>query len=406
MQNVDDRSSEQLIEGQHAGAECGQTILYLDHAASSPALPEVVEAMRESLLQDVANPDGTHAAGQAAAKRINWAAEQVASALNADSSALVWTSGATESIDLALTGSMDFIGGGHIVTFATEHRATLDVAEQLKCRGSTLSVLGVDENGEIDLDELEQTLASGATLVSVMHVNNETGVMAPLVEIGALCARYDVLLHVDAAQSLGRFPLDVDAMNASLVSMSGHKTGGPKGIGALYVRPGVGLTPRLRGGGQQAGQRGGTRPTHQILGLGAAVHAARVAGPAERERLEFLGKRLWHLLAQTPGVILNGAAASRAPGFVNVSVDGVHGQALLAGLTLGDPALAVSPGSACSAARGESSHVLRAMGYSPRRAAASVRFSLGWTTETRTVERAATRFANEVGRLRQLAHGA
>ncbi|NNC22732.1 cysteine desulfurase [Salinisphaera sp. USBA-960] len=381
-------------------------LLYLDHAANTPVVPAACTAMGRSLERDVANADGVHPAGRGAAEQIDQAAIEVAAALNGEPESLVWTSGATESIDLALSGATDFYGGDHVVTWASEHRATLDVTEQLARRGVGVTTLDVDARGHPDLDALEHVLADGVTLVSIAHVNNETGVVAPLARIGALCKRYGALFHIDAAQSVGRLPIDVDAVGASLVSVSAHKIGGPTGIGALYIRRGVGVTPQLRGGGQQDGRRGGTRPTHQIVGMGAAVGAVRAGADDERARLEALDARLWQQLAAVPGVTRNGAGAPRAPGFINVSVSDIHGKALLAGLNEGSPALAVSAGSACSAATHQSSHVLRAMGVSPDRAAASVRFSLGWTTDESTVDNAAWRFADEVARLRALASAA
>lgn len=380
--------------------------IYLDHAASTPPLPGVITAMSEALEADYASPDAAHSSGRASAERIDAAARELARLLNAESDDIVWTSGATESTHLAINGVIDFQGGGHVVTAATEHRATLDVVEQRARRGLGVTILAVDGDGQIDLSELERTLASGATMLSIAHVNNETGVVAPLDRIGDLCARHDVLLHIDASQSLGRLPLDVEAIGTSLVSVSGHKTGGPKGVGALHVRSGCGLAPQLRGGGQQAGLRGGTRPTHQIVGLGEAAREARADGTAQYDRLQALDDRLWRHLSGVAGVERNGIGTNRAPGIINVSVDGVHGQALLAGLTEGEPALSVSPGSACSAARGESSHVLRAMGHTPERAAASVRFSLGWTTDETSIDHAAVRFVDEVARLRTLADAA
>lgn len=380
------------------------TTIYLDHAASTPPLPAVCDALSRSLAVDSANPGGAHEPGRTAAARLDAAADEIACALNIESDAIIWTSGATESIHLALIGVIDFYKGGHVAVPEIEHRATLDVVNQLARRPDTdVTRIGVNGSGCIALDELEQALASGASLVSVAHVNNETGVIAPLIEIGRLCAHYDALLHVDAAQSVGRTRLDAKAVGASLVSVSGHKIGGPKGIGALYVQPGIGLTPQLRGGGQQAGRRGGTEPTHQIVALGTAVRMAVEAGEDVRKRLETLSDRLWRGLAETPGVRLNGADAPRQPGFVNVSVEGVYGEALLVGLTAGRPGLAVSPGSACSAASNESSHVLRAMGHTPSSAAASVRFSLGWTTDEETVDHAIALFSAEVARLRALA---
>jgi cysteine desulfurase len=383
-------------------------VLYLDHAATAPLAPGVLEAIQRVLVEAPANPASLHGPGRAAAAEIDSAAEALADLIGARARDLVWTSGATESINLALKGAAGFAGGSdpHIVSVVSEHSATLDTLAWLEKHGTRVTRLGIDAGGRIDLDALAQAIEGGATLVSVMHVNNETGVLQDIAAIGELCRRHGVALHVDAAQSLGRLAIDVTAMNIALLSVSAHKIGGPKGIGALYVRPRTGIAAQLHGGGQQHGLRSGTLATHQIAGFGAAAaHAARVR-EAEQTRLAALRDRLWANIGQSEGVARNGAPAAVAAPFLNVSVAGVHGEALLVGLTEGSPGLAVSSGAACSAAKGQSSYVLRAMGRSPREAGASIRFSLGADTDEAMIDTAGARFVAEVQRLRRLAPAA
>ena len=387
-------------------ADKSADVLYLDHAATAPLAPGVLEAMTEALTAIHANPGSNHGPGRAAADLVARAAAELGALIGADPNALVWTSGATESIDLALKGTAEFAGAGtHIVSVATEHRATLDALSWLEKQGTRVTRLGVDAGGRIDLAALQAALAAGATLVSVMHVNNETGVIQDIAAIGALCGRFGAALHVDAAQSLGRLAIDVQAMNIALLSLSAHKIGGPKGSGALYVRrrPRLGLAARLHGGGQQHGLRSGTLATHQIAGFGAAAAYLRDSRDAQQRRLGALRDRLWTRLAALDGVQRNGDPDYLAAPFLNLSATGVHGEALLTGLTHGEPALAVSSGAACSAAKGQSSHVLRAMGRDARSAAASIRFTLGADSDEHCVDRAAERFAAEVERLRALA---
>ena len=383
----------------------GGEILYLDHAATAPLAPGVFEAMQRTLLDTPANPASLHVPGREAADEVAAAAAALAGLVDARPRDVIWTSGATESINLALKGAAEFAGGdAHIVSVVTEHSATLDTLDWLKKRGARVTRLGVDDHGRLDLDALERAIADSATLVSVMHVNNETGVIQDIAAIGDLCRAHGVSLHVDAAQSLGRLPIDMDAMNIALLSASAHKIGGPKGIGALFVRPRTGIAAQLHGGGQQRGLRSGTLATHQIAGFGAAADHVGATRDSEQARLGALRERLWAQIESLEGVMRNGRHVA-AP-FLNVSVAGVHGEALLVGLTEGAPALAVSSGAACSAAKGQSSYVLRAMGRTPREAGASVRFSLGANTDDATIDEAGKRFMAEVERLRAMAPAA
>lgn len=381
--------------------------IYLDHAATTPLAPGVLDAMQRVLVDFPANPDSSHSPGAAAADQIDSAAETLSRLINARARDVVWTSGATESINLALKGVAEFAGRDtHIVSVVSEHSATLATLAWLEKRGTRVTRLDIDAHGRIDPAVLEASLADGATLVSVMHVNNETGVIQDIAAIGAICKAHGVPLHVDAAQSLGRLPVDVEAMNIALLSVSAHKVGGPKGIGALVVRPRTGLAAQLHGGGQQRGLRSGTLATHQIAGFGAAAAYVAANRDAEQARLGALRDQLWARLARLDGVVRNGAPAQVAAPFLNVSVADVHGEALRVGLAQGAPALAVSSGATCSAAKGQSSHVLRAMGRTARAAGASIRFSLGATTQVADIEQAGSRFAAEVERLRALATAA
>ena len=381
--------------------------IYLDYAATAPQAPGVIEAMQHALLHADANPASPHGPGRVAAQCIETAADQLAALINARPKDLVWTSGATESINLALKGATVFAGApAHIVSVVTEHSATLDTLAWLEKQGTRVTRLAVDADGRIDLDALAAALDDAATLVSIMHVNNETGVIQDIAAIGALCAERGVCLHVDAAQSLGRLEIDVAAMAIDLLSLSAHKIGGPKGVGALYVRPRTGLAAQLHGGGHQRGLRSGTLATHQIAGFGAAAAHVAATRAQEQARLGELRDRLWAALAGIDNVVRNGAPADTAAPFLNVSVAAVHGDALLLGLTEGTPALAISSGAACSAAKGQSSYVLRAMGRASREAGASIRFSLGGATTPEQIDQAARRFIDEVTRLRAIAEAA
>ncbi|MGN8159192.1 cysteine desulfurase family protein [Salinisphaera sp. SWV1] len=381
--------------------------IYLDHAATAPLAPGVAEAMHEALVDAAGNPSSPHPPGRRARARVDAAGETLAALIGAEPREIVWTSGATESSNLALRGVAEFVGdGARIVSVVTEHPATRDTLGVLAKKGVTVDWLPVDEGGAIDAGELAAALAQGPDLVSIMHVNNETGVIHDIPAIAEQCAAAGVALHVDAAQSLARLAIDVRRTPIALMSLSAHKIGGPKGVGALYIRrrvPRIGLVPQVIGGGQQRGLRAGTLPTHQIAGFGAAAaHAAR-HGVAAQPAWARLRDALWDAIAPVGGLYRNGRPEHTAAPFLSVSVSGVHGAALVAGLNEGEPELAVSAGAACSAAKGESSHVARAMGRSPREAAATIRFSLGPGVDDAAIAAAGQRFTDEVTRLRALA---
>ena len=377
--------------------------LYFDHAATTPLDPRVRQAMQEALAAPPGNPSATHAAGRRARERVEAARSAVAALIGAPPASIVFTSGATEADNLAILGAARAaVGRGrHLVTLRTEHRAVLDACRRLEREGHRLTLLTPGRDGLIDPAEIGAALTAATTLVSVMLVNNETGVTQDVAAIAAHCRRRGVLLHVDAAQAAGRVPLDVGALDADLVSLSAHKIHGPLGVGALYVRrePRPALLPLVYGGGQEGGLRPGTLPVHQIVGMGVAYELAAALGGAESAVLTALRERLWTALAGLPGTHLNGHPTARAPHILNVSFDGIDGEALLAGLE----GLIVASGAACGAESGEPSYVLRALGRSDPEAQASLRFSLGRGTDADEVDAAASQVRATVKRLRGLA---
>ncbi len=376
-------------------------MLYFDHAATTPLDSRVRTAMLEALDAGPGNPSATHGAGRAARERIEAARADVARLIGAPPSSIVFTSGATEADNLAILGVGRARPGAELVTLRTEHRAVLDACRRLEREGHRLTLLTPDRHGRIDPAAVGAALSAATTLVSVMLVNNETGVLQDIPAIAAQCRRHDTLLHVDAAQAAGRVPLDVAQLDADLVSLSAHKIHGPVGVGALYVRrePRPLLQPLMVGGGQEGGLRPGTLPVHQIVGMGAAFRLAHAAGAAEAAALACLRDRLWAALADLPGSHLNGHPTERAPHILNVSFEGVDGEALLAGLD----GLIVASGAACGAESGEPSYVLRALGRDDALAQASLRFSLGRGQGAQDVDAAAVRVRAAVLRLRALA---
>lgn len=400
--------------------------IYLDYAASSPLAPEVLETMASCLTADgdFANPSSTHAPGQAARRRIDVAREQIAALVNAAPARLVFTSGATEANNLALRGICATAGpGAHLVTTRIEHRSVLDPARALAAAGIELSLLDCDRRGIVAPDAVAAAIRPETCLVSVMQVNNEIGTIQDIAAIAAVCRAAGVPLHVDAAQGAGKVPLDIDGWGIDLCSLTAHKLNGPKGIGALYVREGLGLTPQVTGGEAQLGLRAGTLPTHQIAGFGhafalatgavagagadagAAADAGTGAGAeavAEAARLAGLRDRLWEGLKTIPDIRRNGSPDHAAPHILNVSFPGVEGESLRLALA----ELAVSSGSACTSRSAEPSHVLRSLGSSDILAESSLRFGVGRFTTPAEIDRAVDRVRTEVGRLREVAVGA
>lgn len=377
--------------------------IYLDNAATTPVDPAVVEAMLECLgpSGEYANPSSIHAAGRRAHALVENARAEVGARVGAEPDRLVFTSGATESNNLALTGALAAPGGPRrLITMRIEHKSVLDTARAAARGGVDVTWLGCDARGLVDLDELAAALAGAPALVSVMHVNNEIGVVQDIGRIAEIAHARGAIVHVDAAQSAGKLELDVAALGLDLCSLTAHKLHGPKGVGALYVRAGLRLEPRMHGGAQERALRPGTLATHQIVGMGRAFALAHPAD--EGPRLAALRRALWDGLADIDGVRLNGHPERSAPHILNVSFPGVDGESLRAALA----DIAVSEGSACASDVPEPSHVLSSLGLSEPVAQAALRLSVGRFTAPADVERAARRVAAEVGRLRALAAGA
>lgn len=380
-----------------------KTPIYLDYQATTPVDPRVLEQMLPYFTEIYGNPASvSHAYGWAAESAVKQAREQLAQAIGADSSEIIFTSGATEANNLAIKGVAEaYMGKGrHLITVQTEHRAVLDPCTYLEGFGFEVTRLPVQPDGLLDLDLLAATLRSDTILVSVMAANNEIGVLQPLEAIGTLCHDRQVLFHTDASQGIGKIPLDVQRQNIDLLSLTAHKIYGSKGIGALYIRrknPRVQLATQLHGGGQERGWRSGTLPVPQIVGFGAAIVLAMADLNRENDRLRDLRDRLWLRLQTIDGIYLNGDLDQRLSGNLNVSFDGVNGQALLLALQTD---MALSSGSACTMAKVEPSHVLQALGRSPEQVLASLRFGLGRFTTPEEIEYAATKTIAAVTALR------
>ena len=381
------------------------TPVYLDYQATTPTDRRVVEAMLPYFTDKFGNPHSNiHALGRQAEAAVDEARAKVADLIGAEAREIVFTSGATESNNLALKGVAEFYRArrNHVVTCLTEHKCVLEAARHLEGQGIDVTYLPVGGDGLIDLAGLSDALGDNTALVSIMAVNNEIGVIQPLAEIGALCRARGVYFHTDAAQAVGKIPLDVDAMSIDLLSISGHKLYGPKGIGVLYVRrrPRVRLVAQIDGGGQERGMRSGTLAPPLCVGLGEACAIAGREMEAEAERLGMLRDRLLEgLRERIAEVTVNGDLERRVPGNLNVAFDHVDGSALLTGLE----DLAVSTGSACTSASIEPSYVLRALGIDDRRAFASLRIGLGRFTTAEEVDYAVGRLAEETERLREAA---
>ncbi len=376
--------------------------IYLDNASTTKLDPRVVDAMLYVMREENGNPASrSHEYGWQAEKLVETARKNVADLINASPKEIVWTSGATESDNLALKGVAKFYQskGKHIITCKTEHKAILDTARQLEREGYEVTYLDVDAQGYIDLTELERMLRDDTILVSIMHANNELGVVQDIAKIGQLTRSKGVLLHVDAAQSPGRLPIDVEAMQIDLLSLSAHKVYGPKGVGALYVRrkPRVRLEALIHGGGHERGMRSGTLPTHQIVGMGEAFKLAKENMLKDNARIKQLRDKLWLGIKDLEEVYLNGDLTG-LPGHLNVSFNYVEGESLMMALKR----LAVSSGSACTSASLEPSYVLRAIGRNDELAHSSIRFSIGRFNTEAEIDEAIELIRNSVNRLRQM----
>ncbi|AJQ96768.1 IscS subfamily cysteine desulfurase [Gynuella sunshinyii] len=378
--------------------------VYLDYAASTPVDPRVAKLMGDCLTMEgnFGNPASrSHVYGWQAEEAVEEARRQVADLIGAEPREIVWTSGATESNNLAIKGVLEQYGeerGRHIITSAIEHKAVLDPCQYLQSRGCEVTFLQPDDQGLISVEQVRQALRPDTVLVSLMHVNNEIGVINPVAGVGELCRSRDILFHVDAAQSAGKLPVNVQAMHIDLLSLSAHKFYGPKGMGALFVRrqPQVRVAPLIHGGGHERGMRSGTLATHQIAGMGKAAQLARQEQSDELERIASLKDLLWGSIRDLPGVSLNGHPEQRLPSILNVAFDGLDGEMLL--MSLKD--LAISTGSACTSASLEPSYVLRAIGVDTQLAHSSLRISLGRFTDRAQVEFAIQHIRSTVERMR------
>lgn len=380
-----------------------QTPVYLDNSATTPVDPRVAEQMMQCLTKDgnFGNPASrSHLFGWRAEEAVEEARQQVAELIGADAREIVWTSGATEANNLALKGvAQEYKSKGrHIVTSMIEHKAVLDPCRQLELEGFEVTYLKPNEQGEITLDNVKAALREDTILVSLMHGNNELGVLTDIVAIGQETRSRGIFLHVDAAQTTGKVAIDVNAMNVDLMSLTAHKTYGPKGIGALYVRrsPKVKVAAQIHGGGHERGMRSGTLATHQIVGMGAAFAVAKSDMAEDCARITALRERLWDGLNAMGGVHLNGSSNYRVAGVINVGFDGVDGEILL--MSLAD--IAVSSGSACTSASLEPSYVLRAIGLPDELAHASLRMSVGRFTTEAEVDFVIKTVTNAVAQLR------
>jgi cysteine desulfurase len=380
-----------------------QLPIYLDYSATTPVDPRVVDKMVPYLREQFGNPASrSHAFGWAAEKAVEEAREQVAALVNADPREIVWTSGATEAINLALKGAAHFYKdkGKHLVTVKTEHKATLDTARELEREGFEVTYLDVGADGLVDLAALEAALRPDTILVSVMFVNNEIGVIQDIPTIGEICRKRGIIFHVDSAQATGKVAIDLNALKVDLMSFSAHKTYGPKGVGALYVRrkPRVRVEAQMHGGGHERGLRSGTLPTHQIAGMGEAFRIARLEMAAEVERLRMLRDRLWTGLREIEEVYVNGDMERRVAHNLNVSFNFVEGESLI--MAIKD--VAVSSGSACTSASLEPSYVLRALGRSDELAHSSIRFTVGRFTTSEEIDFTIDLIKRKVGKLREM----
>lgn len=377
--------------------------LYFDYAATTPLDPLVIEAMLQVMREDYGNPASrSHAYGWRAEQMVENAREQVAQLIHADPKEIVWTSGATESDNLAIKGAAQFYQrkGKHIITTQIEHKAVLDTCRQLEREGFEVTYLAPCSEGLISVEKLREAIRDDTILVSIMHANNEIGVIQDIEAIGALTREKGIIFHVDAAQTVGKIPLDMEKNAIDLLSISAHKMYGPKGIGALFVRrkPRIRVTAQMHGGGHERGMRSGTLPVHQIVGFGEACRLAAEKMEEEVARVRFLRDKLWNGLKNIEAVTLNGHVDKRLPNILNVSINYVEGESLIMGLK----ELALSSGSACTSASLEPSYVLRALGLSDELAHSSLRFSLGRFSTEQEVEQAVALASKVITRLREM----
>ncbi len=377
--------------------------IYLDSAATARLDPRVLEKMMPYLTEDFGNPaSSSHSFGWTAEAAVEKARQQVADAVGCDSKEIIWTSGATESINLAIKGAAQFYSdkGKHLIAVKTEHKATLDTMRELESQGFEVTYLAPEENGLLNLEVLKSAMRSDTVLVSVMSVNNEIGVIQDIASIAKMCKERGIIIHVDSAQAVGKIKLDLSTLGVDLMSFSAHKAYGPKGIGALYVRrkPRVRLLPLIHGGGHERGFRSGTLPTHQIVGMGAAFELAIQDMDHDLARIKTLRDKLQNELALLPEVYINGDLKSRVPNTLNMSFNFVEGESLM--MAIKD--IAVSSGSACTSASLEPSYVLRAIGRNDELAHSSIRFSISRFTTEEEIDYAMKLVKDKVTKLREL----
>jgi cysteine desulfurase len=377
--------------------------LYFDYSATTPVDQRVVEKMIPYLTNNFGNPASrSHSYGWQAEEAVENARKQVADLVKADSKEIIWTSGATESINLAIKGACKFneTKGKHIVTVKTEHKATLDTCRELEREGFEVTYLDVKENGLLDLEVFKNCLRKDTILVSVMYVNNEIGVIQDIETIGEICREKGIIFHVDAAQATGKVDIDLSKLKVDLMSFSAHKTYGPKGVGALFTRrkPRVRLNAIIHGGGHERGLRSGTLPTHQIVGMGEAFDIARKEMHTENERIRMLRNRLWNGLRDIEEVYLNGDFENRVPHNLNISFNYIEGESMIMSLK----EIAVSSGSACTSASLEPSYVLRALGREDELAHSSIRFSVGRFTKVEDIDFTIKLVKDKINKLREL----
>jgi len=377
--------------------------IYLDYSATTPVDPRVAAKMIPYLTDHFGNPASrSHSFGWETEKAVEEAREEVAKLVNCDPKELVWTSGATESINLAVKGAANFYKekGKHLITVKTEHKATLDTMRELERQGFEVTYLDVLPNGLIDVERFKAALRPDTILASVMFVNNEIGVIQDIPILGELCRSRGIIFHVDAAQATGKVPVDLPTLKLELMSFSAHKTYGPKGVGALFVRrkPRVRIEAQMHGGGHERGMRSGTLPTHQIVGMGEAFRLARLEMATDNDRIRMLRNKLWQGIAEIEEVHLNGDMERRVPHNLNVSFNYVEGESLI--MSIKD--VAVSSGSACTSASLEPSYVLRALGRSDELAHSSIRFTVGRFTTEDEIDYTVDLIKHKIAKLREL----
>ena len=379
------------------------TPIYLDYAATTPLDSGVADRMREVQISAYFNPASNHIAGRKSARIVAQAAVSLGALINVDPASIIWTSGATESNNLAILGAAKQRAhrGRHLVTMRTEHKAVVDVFRALEKAGYEVTWLSPSPDGQLDLNTFEAALRDDTQLVSVMQINNETGIVQDIEAIASICRSRNILFHVDAAQAVGKVPVDVSALQVDMMSMTAHKFYGPKGVGALYVAKGTALEPQMFGGGQQKRMRPGTLPVDLIAGLGKAAEVAAQRIDVDLEALTMLRERLWSGIRSIAGVRLNGPEKGTYPGILNVSVADIEGESLLLAL---EP-LCVATGSACNSQSQEPSYVLRALGLSDQEAQSAIRFSLGRQNSEEDIDYAISAYRSAVMKLRSLAPG-